>query len=508
MRRGVAIVAVAFTASASDAAELRSSVDASARYNTNAPSSREGEESSDVHLDGRLRLDLLSDPGRRLNWRLGYAPGYERFLDLQELDNWRHRATGAVSYALTQRTSLAAQADFSRSTRTNVEGDPDAAFPDPQPALEETDEEIDTGSLDLSLSHTFGPRWAGSTSASYAFTDYSREDRSDFEAATASTNLSYAMTARQSVGGGVSFSRQVVKEADLETAIGDVSTRAEQVTRFASLFGNWNYELSPLWRLDLQAGPTFIDSDIAGDDAPPLPVTRVPSVGGIPLDADVCTVVRFGVDELAVNDLCVLLPTPLPPGFVSPTTTLRSDDLLDQGTSTTLFANFGVARSGERTRFSLRYSRSAGENFGGRTSTISDVLTSSWSWRPDLDWSFDLGASYSKRQQATSASVFQGFPLLANNGSVPGIPDDVAIVGVRPDGSARVLTSEVDDAFDVESWVVSLRASRRITRRFSGFVKVRYLDQVNNGAEGSVVQDLDGFEFGLGIDYAFDPIRL
>jgi hypothetical protein len=506
----VVIVAFALASRASQGAELRSSLSGSAQYNTNPASageSSDGGDGGDVRLDGQVRLDLLSDPGQRFTWRLGYAPTYQQFLDLQELDTWRHQATAGFTYGLSRTTTLGGGASFTRTTRTTLE-DLDVE-PDPEPTLLETDEQVDRGSLGLSLSHSFGPRWSGSGSAGYSFTDYAQADRSDFEAATASTSLSYTLTARQSLGGGLSLSRQIVKEADLRTSGGDVSTSAEQETRFASLFGSWSYRLSPLWQLSLSAGPTLIDSDLGGgNDVQLPPVTRVPSAGGFPLDANLCTFVRPLGNGLGVNQGCLLLPTPLPPGFVSPTAPLRSEDLIDQGgADTTVFANFGIVRNGERSRFSLGYRRSAGDNLGGRTSTVADVLSSAFSWQPDADWNFEFRAVYSKQQQATSASVFQGFPLVGNAGSVAGIPDDAAVVGVSPDGSARVLTGEVDNAFDVDSWRFLARATRRLTRRFSGSVRLSYTDQRNNGLESSVVEDVSNFEIGLGVSYSFDPIR-
>jgi len=510
MRRGVVIVVVALAARTSQAAELRSGLTGSAQYNTNAQSageSSEGGGGGDVRLDGQAQLDLSSDPDQRLRWRLGYRPTYERFLDLQELDNWRHRATAGFTYGLTRKTTLGGNASFTRTTRTTLE-DLDVEPPDPEPTLVETDEQVDRGSLGLSLSHSFGPRWSGSGSAGYSFTDYAQADRSDFEAATASASLSYTMTARQSLGGGLSLSRQIVKEADLQTASGEISTQAEQETRFASLFGSWNYRLSPLWRLDLQAGPTLIDTDL--QDTAPLLVPRVPSLA-FEIPTDPPTVVQFPFDSAKCStapcEQTDILQTPLPAGFQNPEVEPDTSEFLGQQTSNTVFANFGIVRDGEETRFRLAYSRSAGENFGGRVSTISDVLSSTWSWRPDADWSVESRASYSRQQQASTTPVFEGFPLVANAGTVPGIPDDAAIIDVAPDGSARVLTGEADDAFGWESWGVFLRVTRRITRHFSGSVRLRYVDQKNNGLESGVVEDLDNFEIGLGVSYSFDPIR-
>jgi hypothetical protein len=506
------LVAVALAARSSHAAELRSDVETSAKWNSNAPGAGEGSdegERSDVLLGFGSRFNLTSDPDR-FSWRLGYAPLYERFIDLSELDNWRHRGWGSFRYGLTRATQLGGAADFSRSTRTNPDAIDEVA-PPTEPTLEETDEEIDRASMDLTLSHTFGPRWTGNAAAGYSFTNYAREDRSDFEGANASAGLNYAMSARQSLGGGVSVSRQVVKQADVEVAGQDFSTDSEQETRFASLFGSWAYQLTPLWRLNLRAGPTLIDAEL--QDTAPVPISRVPifsvqtapGVVRLPLDARRCDTLPCPVDP---NGFPPVLLFPLPADFQNPEVVVDTGDLVSQGNSTTIFANFGIVRSGERSQFTLNYSRSAGENFGGRTSTVSDVLSSRLSWQPDADWRFDFRASYSKQQQATSAEVIEGLRVVRNAGTVPGLPPNAAILELGPDGTARVVTREVDDAFDVDSWTLSVRATRRLTRRLSGFLGVRYLDQTNNGFRRSVVDDLDQFEAGFGLTYAFDPLRL
>jgi long-subunit fatty acid transport protein len=66
-----------------------------------------------------------------------------------------------------------------------------------------------------------------------------------------------------------------------------------------------------------------------------------------------------------------------------------------------------------------------------------------------------------------------------------------------------------DDLFDVETWVTTLRVSRRFTERLSGFAVASYFDQQNRrvNSVGSV-QDQNRYEIGVGLTYAFRPIRL
>ncbi len=492
--RGWGVLAVGLlSASAARGVELRPSTSVSGYWDSDAASSgTSGGQGGDVRLDAGISAELLSEPGSRFNWRLGYAPTYERFADLSDLDNWRHRAFGGFDYALTRATTLAAQGNFSRSIRSNLDqfSDPEAP-PTAVPELEATDEQIDQGSLSVTLSHRFTHRWSAVSSASYSFVDYDREDRSDFDAATASTSLTYRMSEGQSLGGGVSLSRQTIS-----------SLLAEQETRFGSLFGSWTRQINPAWSLDLRAGPTFIDSDVQDPALPRVPTSLASDGRRHPFSASLCP-------RLPCNGN-VLLPDAIPEDFRDPFVPVP-DELQTENSSTTVFANIGVSRRGESSDFSLGYSRSASENFGGRTSTIADVLSSSLRWRPTPLWRLELRGSYAVRQQATQQTVPEEIALVPNNGTFPELPADAALIGVGPDGSALILrTSDEGDALDLESWMLGIQATRTLTRRLSGFVSASYVNQRNRGdlESISVFRSLDRFDVGVGLTYIFDPIRL
>lgn len=509
------LVAGMLAAGVAEGAELRSSTTVTGGWdsNTNSSSNDQGSSSGSGRVDAGASFDVGSDPGGDIPWRLSYSPGYQTFLDDQGLDSWRQRASGSFDYPFSRKTSLSAQGDFFRSIRSSLAADPTESTDRLEP--EETDQQIDLGSLGLGLSHRFGPRWGASANARYAFTDYHQDDRSNFESATAGANVTYRMTSRQSIGAGFSLSRQVVLEADIQTAQGPIETASEQETRFASLFGSWKYELNSRWSVDMRAGPTFIDSDLQDQSTQAVQGLRVPTRNGLPLEVESCPRLLEGDvfeatgEAWIVGPSCRTLSEPSSDSEEIEYTFSNSEELENQGGANTVFANLGITRTGERTRFFLSYSRSAGENFGGRTSTVADSLSSTLTWEPALRWNVVARASYTVRKQATQ-TFLPSIVVVPNDGSIPGLPDGAAIAGLRPNDTGEIRAVEDENALDIESWVVVVRATRQLTRRLSGFVSASYYDQRNRSPleDVSVLQDLDRFGIGVGLTYTFDPIRL
>jgi hypothetical protein len=524
------------------AAELRTTANASTYWSSDAPNSGTTEEEDAVRMDTGGGLELSSDPGARSSWRIGYQPTYEAYLTDHEglvttrteqngsivttlepvtldLDSWRHRAYASFEYPIDRHTRVSGRGNFSRSIRTNLVED---VLVDPTPVGAEADlqgEYVDTGSLDVTLSHTFTPRLSVSATSRYVRTDYERPDLSDFESTSAGGSVFYRVDARQTLGVGISLARQIVKQGDILTGQDPIETDSEQETRFASLYGSWSYALSPLWSLEMRAGPTLIDSDLQDVSTDPIQGLRVPVVQlangqNRVLDATTCAPLEQGEvfeatgEAFLLNRGCALLPFT---SFVNEGITYEfsnPDELTSQNQSDTLFADFGIARTGERTRFQLSYVRSAGENFGGRTSTISDVLSSSFNWQLTARNAIDVRGSYSVQQSATENAV----PVVAyvrNNGTIPGLPDDAAIAGLFGAGSGEIVALSRDDLFEVETWTATVRFSRRFSSQLSGFVVGSYFDQQNRRASaGSVFQNQDRVEIGVGFTYAFRPIRL
>jgi hypothetical protein len=508
-------------AGVAEGAELLSQTTLTGSWDSNAnsgssdqgsSSSDQASSSSDGRVDAGVALEVGSDPGGDVPWRLRYSPGYQMFVSNQGLDSWRHRASGSFEYPFSRATTFSANGDFTRAIRSTLVSDVTES-PD-RLELQETDEQIDIGSLGIGLSHRLSPRWGATANARYGFTNYHQADRSDFESAMAGAILTYRVTSRQSLGGGISLSRQVVLEADVQTAQGDIETSSEQETRFASVFGSWDYKLNSLWSVYMRAGPTFIDSDLQNQSTEPVLGLNVPTSRGRPLDARSCPRIFEGPTFEQTGEAYVVAPScgtlsglvvggsPIEYSFSNP------EELENQGGSNTLFGGFGISRRGERTRFSLSYNRSASENFGGRTSTVADVLSSSLNWEPAPRWNVDARASYSVQTQATEAFL-PSLVVVPNDGAIPGLPDDVAIGGV-PGGTGEIRAIADDNALDVESWVVAIRATRRLTRRLSGSLTASYYDQRNRSPleDVSVLRDLNRFDIGVGLTYVFDPIRL
>jgi hypothetical protein len=480
------------------AAELRASTDVSSAWNSNAGNasddsgSGDAESEGDVRFDTGLKIDVRADPNESLNWRFSYAPTYEKFLSDSNLDNWRHRAFGTIDYPITRKTTLSANGSFTRSLRSGVGEDTPAGSDE---VRTEADQEIDYGSLGLTLAHTFSRRWAGNVNAHYGFTQYNSENRSDTESMGASTGLDYRLSQRQFVGGGFSFNRQLIQQADVLTRSGFADTSAVQETRSMQLYGSWRYAIDPLWSMNLRAGPSVVDSDFEDTSDQPLFAPDNAEVRqGFLLGTSGCPELREGPTFEARGQAFLVTPKcrdtgvryPPASGYAPVPVTLtlsNPDDLESGGSSNTAFATLALARSGKRTRFNLSYVRSLGESYGGRTSTISDTLSSNLNWDAAARWKLDFRASYTQ-QQATNSEV--PTPVVVPNDGI--LNPDLPLGAAVRVGELRAVDIDEND-LQIKSWSLFARANWRFTEHLS------------------VAQDLQAFEFGVSLSYAFDPIH-
>jgi hypothetical protein len=258
-----------------------------------------------------------------------------------------------------------------------------------------------------------------------------------------------------------------------------------------------------------------VESDFEDTSDLPIPVPDNAQVSeGFLLGTSGCPELREGPtfeargQAFLVTSACERTSVRYPPGQsyvpVPVTLTLSNpDDLESGGSSNTAFATLGLARSGERTRFNLNYVRSLGESFGGRTSTISDTLSTTLNWDATALWKVDVRASYTQ-QQATTSEVPTAV-VVPNDGILnPDLPLGVAVRA----GELRAFDVDEND-LQLKSWNVFVRATRQFTERLSFSIRASYFDQQNDSpvSQLSVAQDLNAFEFGVSVSYSLDPIH-
>jgi predicted porin len=331
--------------------ELETDVATGMFWNSNiSNASNDENEEDDFNLDAAVRVGFRSDPrSQNLTWAVSYRPVYEKFIEHSDFDNLSHLVDGTIGYQLGPATTASLRGRFRQTDRTSrrLPGEDETDPGDP----ETTDgkQRVDRLETTMALSHRVTPRWTFSSNVNYDLTEYERKNRSDFWSIGGFGEMSYAVSRRHSLGGGVSLAHQDLQESTTNVTVlrppplppARVPVESPgQTTNFGTLFAAWTYVVNPLWRVNLRAGPTYIKTDVDG--------------GG-------------------------------------------SDS------SFTGFALAGLSRQGEKSTLNLDVRRSQAENFGGRTSRIQTTVAGAFSWRPTQKWSTLFQATWSLRENATNA---------------------------------------------------------------------------------------------------------
>jgi hypothetical protein len=133
---------------------------------------------------------------------------------------------------------------------------------------------------------------------------------------------------------------------------------------------------------------------------------------------------------------------------------------------------------------------------------VDSIVRSRFFWDPSPRWRFSLTATYTKRESATESS--QIVEVVSPLGELqPGTP--FPEVAIRT-GELRVV--QIDDAVDVDTYALHLRARRSFTRRLSAFVSLDYRRQENHGDFFGMGRETQRFRAAIGFTYGFDPIPL
>jgi hypothetical protein len=529
MRRLVLLaVALLLGAGEASAVELQVRTSAGGVYDSNVGNNTTDEnEEYDFSLEGSVELMLRSDPrSTDLTWEVSYRPRYEKFIRFSEFDDLEHLVRGRFEYALTDATKFDGRVRFRQTDRSSRRLPEDDTSPDPgDPETSNGSDRVDRVELNLGMSHLLTPRWTLSGNASYDLARYQRSNRSDYDAAGGVLSLSYALTRRQSLGGGLAYTHQ---------ALSDTQNRPGQTTNYGTAFLSWQYRITPLWRTNLRVGPAYIRSD---DNEQPdtfygsnlfytrdgglVKLDTCPNLGGGDLSS-LGFDTRFGSDQCERLEDAGGLPNP------DSELQLTNPQSFDRkGESLTAFAVASIGRTGEKSNFSLDFRRTQGENYGGRTSQIQNILGSSFLWQPTQRWTILARATWSLRTSATDTSQVVPVLVPAGQAGIVGVPANAAVLAVpNPNlnmgnglpstgfssttgftGEARAIDSNADQGVDITTYTVNLRLTRSFSRRLEGFTAFRFRFQDNQGDFLGVGRKQKDIEVGLGVRYLFDAIQ-
>jgi hypothetical protein len=235
----------------SGAVDLNLSADTSTQYDNNVFRSENNEE-NDVSFRFGPTV-RVSDEESKFSYSLQYNPVYEVFIDHSDLNDLSHFASGNLSYAFSDRTSLAIAESFSATQSvntgafndTNTDGNDNLLNPDAESARDD----IYQNSVSLSLRHNFSPRMIGQLVFANDYYDSANSGASRGLSYQGTSSLTYALNARNRVGGGGGVTYQTFEET-----LGNPGSD----TLTYQIFGSWVRTFGESTELSIRAGPAFL----------------------------------------------------------------------------------------------------------------------------------------------------------------------------------------------------------------------------------------------------------
>jgi hypothetical protein len=251
------------------AVDVDLAVNTSSQYDTNVTRSDGGKEG-----DFSFRIGptiVVRDDIQKLRYRVRYSPVYQKFVEQDEFDKLSHFASGDLDYVVGDKTSLSLSERFSFTQSINQQalGSDQAGVGSPQTETRRGD--ITVNVLTLEARHSFTPRLSGQSTFTHQYFDSENEDTAQNTSFAGSTGLTYAIAARDRVGGGGGVTHQQFdKVSGKLTPTGMLSrvgqTASESITY--RIFASWSHNFSENNEFSIRGGPALISTKQDG----PTPV--------------------------------------------------------------------------------------------------------------------------------------------------------------------------------------------------------------------------------------------
>jgi hypothetical protein len=452
-----------------------------------------------------------------VQYNLEYRPRYEAFVDLDDANATEHFANADLAWTINPLTQVAFHNSFARSVGLRGVFDPLGPDPDAGEIL------VDRESILRNLATGSFSRWLSQrnqlvVNVSHYYFDYEEEERPDSQNFRGAVNLRRTLSRRQTAGIGFAVSRLDNEET---------SFQEDRGTTYLETYAIYELLVSRTLRFSLAAGPTWILPDDFADERAQLQyaVTRQTIfINGARFQFPVLASRAACTGDLAsscatpapIIDLTTNAPPILPPTLQLPIVDVPyQDGAPSADSSLTLFGSASLIYDRPPYRGVLSYTRRASNSGGLGGSTNLDIATAALVWEPDRRWHFMARTSWSRQTSATEFPIAGGVVdpagedlLLDEAGRI--VTDPAAarysIPGVARIGAVRTVDF-LDDAVDVTAYRVELRASHRLTRRFTVDAIGSYWYQTS-GADERVDADRQSFRFELGFSWSLDPISL
>jgi hypothetical protein len=461
---------------------------------TNGPSLRVREQKGEFTYDAEYRL------------------AYEAYTRLNGINEFDQFFSGTGGWRATANTSFFASNDFAYTSNLNAIFQQSGTGVNEVSVISPTRERITVNTARAGMTHRFGPLWQLSVTGSNDYYDYSDSLQSDSLSTSGTLQLTRSVTPRLLVGGGARIQRQEFGE------VADISGRG---TTFYQGFGVVQYQISPTLSLVGQGGPAYAVPDQPSAVSVQQAAAYVPVVPSTcaARQADGTPIYRpksrdpFGGCSQSVYFRANGQPVAFVPatGATVEVPFVGEQQSLDP--SLTYFGSLSLEKDWRRWHASVSYQRSASSASGIGTSTNLDLFSGEVTWRPTPHWDVTLSGSYSTQtaistgripQNALATSVKSDRFVITNPNGSTSIVDGVALVGIPINAS---LGANADNAYDVSSYLLEMRAERRISRRLILDGSVSWFQQKNAGA-AILASNETVYRVVFGFTWNFDPIPL
>jgi hypothetical protein len=477
------------------AAEVELGVELGAEYDTNVLSSSANEQ-DDFSARGGPRFRAVDETGVLL-WELRYWPRYRKMHDLDELSGWDHDAYANLRWRMTPRTTLAITdrfidyAGFDQILTEDLlpDGGIDTGF-------ELGRRRIRQNSLDATLTHVFTPRHLLEVSGSWYDNRFERIGLDDVTSEVYGADASYLYTwsRRTQIGLSARVTRQSVREnPDLP----------ERDTDYYNISAQGSHEFDPTLRLNVSAGPTWVERDQEEipeffPAQPRFPVALLPD--GTPSVARASTCPRSS-GFIVLDPSCQLFAADsgLPIFFLQSLfvdVPLVGGDPRSSG-DLTYFAAVTLEKNwSERYFLTLRYVRdvSVTTEVSG---TVRDTFSANLAWLPHERWRITFNLTYEMREEAVGGL---GFRRVVEPITVGTVSDVAQLTGLKAE--------PIDDVLETQAYVAGVFVRYTLSRRAYVFTNLYF---TRNELEESVFDSTtkaDRFRIAVGIVYTFPRFEL
>ena len=482
-------------------------------WNSNVLATQSSNESDFSFRNGpTLRV---REPLGNFTYDANYQLTYDAYTRLDGINEFDHFFTGEGAWRATPTTSFFLNDDFAYTSNLNAIFQAAGTGLNQVAVVLPRSERVTTNIGSVGMTHQFGPLWQLRVTGDNEYYNYQNPFQSDSLATSGTMQLTRSITPRFVLGGGARIERQ---------EFGDVGEIAGRSTTFYQGFAVVQYNISPTLYFVGQGGPAYAVPDqpsaISVQRAPAylriIPSTctsKLPDGTPVfrPTSGDNfggCTPTQLfnvisnqpvgTVDNVPQASSAIDVP------FVGEQQTLDS--------SLNYFGSLSLEKDWRLWHARIAYQRSASSASAIGTSTNLDVFSGGLTWRPTALWDVTFSGSYSKQTAISTGRVSDyalGTQCLQSASSIPiscGATTNlfVAPVGVPIEAS---LGAKLKNAYDISSYLMELRAARRISRRLTVDGSFSWFQQQNNGA-AIVASNETIYRVVFGFTWNFDPIPL